>query len=256
MNRLLSLIFLMCFSSCELYNSPFPISEKPSMALEEEFLGEWVICDEENKILEPKASIEIIDWGNLEYLVLVKIFNHENDWVIPVKAWRSGTGFPSIVNLQQLSTNRDTIFNFAGYFSRKKGELFITGLTKDFKHTFKTQQEFSDFYKTNSDEFQKSLRTYLQLVRWNKLTFQIVNSSWVRKINLIEYSNEIVEKESFLPYLDSFHLIKNKGTWKQTPKKFVAWLGVQDSVVILQNNQYIWDKTHDKWYQRISKNNE
>jgi len=264
-------------SACDLYDSKYPITEKPMAEVPENLLGEWVMSstnDDGYKL--PIGEIQVLNWGSKEALILWRLYSdygEEMPQSIPIKAWISKVNDKEYVNIKMLG-NEENIYNFYKYNDEKPDRLEVDYLEGTLKLQFDSSTSLYNYIAENQEEFESYFSNeWATYKRWESLTWSVVNGTHAERVDgvividekmsisefettpateLAAIGEEIIEGTAyFLSELDTYHLTRTQDIRWRNPQKYLIRKNNGEYVKLMIENNVMFDVDKNLAYKKI-----
>lgn len=250
MRGLLLLLVILSSWGCDEYISRVPITEGPNSKISSTFLGKWVSIEKKGKFFEPSSKIEILEWGNKEYLLLGedRFFKQS----VPYKLWNSKINNVNYLNAYRVQQDKnDSIYLIFKY--RMNGdslEFTPLKLRDSLTARFDIKGNFKKYIEENQTEFDSFFeKKWGVFHRWENLSWNYINEGFIPDITEIKNRGNLVNKDSMLNEFANYYLLENTTYhFKFHRKSFFLENSQGDSFEIIKTNRLLHDVENDKWY--------
>ncbi|MFT5748101.1 MAG: hypothetical protein ACI9XO_001417 [Paraglaciecola sp.] len=262
MKGLLLLLVVFWNWGCDEYISKYPISEVPDSEISSEFLGKWVSIEKDGKYLKTSKKIELLEWGDMEYLLLENEIGDKN--TSPYKLWNSKINDVNYLNVYPLKQNkRDSIYFILKYRIRgdsleytplkvldSLGLMSLDSLNLTAEPRFDIKGNFKKYIEENQIEFDGFFKKeWTVFHRWENLDWKFINEGFIPDIISIKNDGDLVNKDSMLNEFANYYLLENTIYYfKLHRKSFFLKNSQGDTSEIIKTSRLLHDVENDKWY--------
>ena len=285
---LFQFILLISIISCNNYTSVYPLSKTGESNLPDEILGNWLFYEEDSITVKLLAEIEILEWQNYEYLVLLNYFKKSSlkftTAADPFKIWQSNIDSTEIININFL---REPLkYKFLKYsFNKAENSIDVQYLSDSLIYEAKSSEELRNYF---SDNFKLVSKYWsedsFKLKRWESILWNQVNKSYdfefeefivpndtiyehiktpsnfgvnkfkESKIELIQQWEKVkisTSNENLIDIFNNYHLSKaNPSKWFIKPKFYIFTKPSGNKYKIIINERWLWDESNEYTFKR------
>ncbi|MCB9323790.1 MAG: hypothetical protein H6571_08660 [Lewinellaceae bacterium] len=279
---LMAFLVLATFCSCDYYYSDVPITDSTNAKIDRNLLGEWVIPEYSDSLLDPDIVIKLIEFTESEYLAVVKYMENGGSDIRDVMVYKvhhSNVGDYRFLNVQNIEDDQlDKKYSFWVLDRTSPDSVSARYITDTLENRFRKSADFEKFLQNSTTALEEIyLSESIPFYRWKALSWNVVNQTaqtndfealWlfegsVEEDKLLEASLEelhqmektVLVGPAVKVHFEGYHLRSNEPLMWNIPRYGAILLrnGKMIKVKINRNGDLLYDMTNQRNYKTENK---